>query len=185
MRRIVLLVVGILCVASVGCGSFWQNTTRNLTEAPVWGIDEYRINSRNHRLAREAWTEICQASPEHAFSPDYADGFIEGYADYLESGGTGQPPAVPPFRYRLSRYQTPEGIRAIEDWYAGFRHGASSARASGLREQFVLPLSAPPINAIENKPVAPASVAPATPNELPPPRPLIEPQRPANPEIGK
>ncbi len=175
----------ILCTASAGCGSFWQNTIRNLTEAPVWGIDEHRITSRNLRLARQAWTDICQASPERFFSPDYADGFVEGYADYLESGGNGQPPAVPPFRYRLSRYQTPQGLLAIEDWYAGFRHGSDSARASGLREVFVLPLSAPPINAVENKPVVPASVSPAAPLELPPPRPLIETPKPTDSEIEK
>jgi hypothetical protein len=179
MRRNVLLLAIALGTASAGCGSFWENTARNLTEAPIYGIDTHRITQRNDRLAREAWAEVSQANPKHAFSPDYADGFIEGYADYLESGGNGQPPAVPPYRYRLSRYQTPEGVRAIEDWYAGFKHGAAVAQASGLREVIVLRLSAPPINAVETRPTAPA--VPAIPHELPPPRALPEPQAPPNP----
>jgi hypothetical protein len=164
----------ILGTASAGCGSFWQNTARNLTEAPIYGIDEFRITHRNHRLARDAWDETARAKPERAYSPDYADGFIVGYADYLEYGRNAKPPAVPPFRYRLSRYQTPEGLLAIEDWYAGFQHGATTCHASGLRELTVIPLSAPPINAIDNRPHTPSprSDPPATPNELPPPRPL-------------
>jgi hypothetical protein len=164
----------ILCTASAGCGTFWQNTARNLTEAPIYGIDEFRITRRNHRLAREAWEQVSRDHAERPYSEDYGDGFIQGFADYLEYGRNAQPPAVPPFRYRLSCYQTPEGLRAIEDWYAGFQHGATTARASGLRELTVIPLSAPPINAVDTRPQAPSppSALLANPSELPPPRPL-------------
>lgn len=53
-------------------------------------------------------------------------------------------PAVPPESYRRKKYMTPEGMAAIEDWYAGFRHGAATAMASGLRNLVVLPVQCPP-----------------------------------------
>ncbi len=180
MRLKLRLIAAGLCAAGAGCGSFWENTRRNVAEAPVFGIDQCRISKRNQRLANEAWEAIARGQPRRAFSPDYACGFKAGYADYLESGGNGQPPAVPPFHYRLSKYQTPEGYQAIETWYAGFRDGSAAARASGLRQVFVLPLSAPPVNALVRNPDAPAE--PVLPAEVPTPgsRELPAP-RPADP----
>jgi hypothetical protein len=163
---------------------FWEDTVRNLTEAPIYGINECRVSARNARLAREAWQAVARAHPESAWSADFGDGFQDGFADYLESGGNGQPPAVPPFRYRLARYQTPAGYRAIEDWYAGFRDGAAAAQSSGLREQFILPLSAPPINAVERRPGGPAPAAagaPAPAHGPPAPLPDLPPPRKAEP----
>jgi hypothetical protein len=185
MRPNTLLAAVILGMASAGCGTFWENTCRNLTEAPIYGVNECRVSARSERLARQAWDAVSRSHPGETYSADFAGGFQDGFADYLESGGNGQPPAVPPFRYRLARYQTPEGYRAIEEWYAGFRAGAAAARDSGLREQFVMPLSAPPINAVETRPGAhpgPAdglmAAPPHTREELPPPR-VVEPIGPA------
>jgi len=183
MRSNSLFLAVVLCLADAGCGTFWTNTVRNTEEAPIFGIDQCRISKRNYRLARQAWREVSGRHPGKHHSSDYGDGFVDGFADYLESGGNGQPPAVPPFRYRLSRYQTPEGYQAIEEWYAGFRVGAAAAQASGLRQLFILPLSAPPINAVERTPAAPAdpwsrSVGSESPAELPAPRP-VQPNGPA------
>jgi hypothetical protein len=186
MRPITLLAAVVLGVGGAGCGTFWENTCRNLREAPIYGLNECRVEARNARLARQAWDSLRRSHPEEAYSSDFGDGFQDGYADYLESGGSGQPPAVPPFRYRLARYQTPAGYRAIEDWYAGFRAGAAAAKDSGLRELFVLPLSAPPINAVETRPAPAPALIPVPPparEELPPPRPVepIGPPRPKEP----
>jgi hypothetical protein len=175
MRPNTLLIAAIVCVANAGCGTFWENTCRNLTEAPIYGVNECRVSARNERLARQAWKAACRANAGEAYSTDFGEGFRDGFADYLEEGGNGQPPAVPPFRYRLARYQTPEGYRAIEDWYAGFRAGAEAAHDSGLREVFVLPLSAPPINAVQGRPGAGGILPPAEPApDLPPPH-VVEP----------
>jgi hypothetical protein len=59
--------------------------------------------------------------------------------DYLQYGGTGQPPFVPPRRYWGVHYRTPDGYRAVEDWYAGFRSGAASAQATGYRHFVTVP----------------------------------------------
>src|SRR5262245_61169185 len=113
--RVLLLAVA-LSAGCTGCGTFWQDAARNLTEAPIRGLDELREDGRNRRLARAAWDEVRRSTPGAPYSSDYEDGFKAGFADHLEGGGNGQPPALPPFCYRLTRYQTPEGHRAIEEW---------------------------------------------------------------------
>jgi hypothetical protein len=72
-------------------------------------------------------------------SKDYAEGFKDGFIDYLQFGGSGQPPYAPPKRYWGPNYRTPEGYRAIEDWFAGFRHGVTAAKESGYRPWVTLP----------------------------------------------
>src|SRR5207253_39443 len=52
-----------------------------------------------------------------------------------------QPPPLPPACYRAVRYQTPEGYRAIEDWFGGFRHGVAAAREGGYRDYVTGPSS--------------------------------------------
>jgi hypothetical protein len=159
----------VVCAASVGCSAFWHSTLRNITEFPIESLDECRMKLRNHRRAVEAWRLLAEGSP-HDYSDDFADGFVAGYADYLNNGGNGAPPAVPPFRYRTVKYQTPEGVEAINQWYAGWRHGSLMAKASGMRELELIPLSAPPINAVERD-YGPPIALPPTPEQLPPPHP--------------
>jgi hypothetical protein len=185
MRPQALLIAVALSAGSAGCGTFWQDTVRNVAQAPIRECDEVQIHCRCKRLAREAWREVRLSAPGHPYSPEYGDGFIEGYAEFLEIGGHGEPPAVPPFRFRLKRYQTPQGYRAVEDWFAGYRDGARTARESGLRELFVVPLSAPPINALDERPPVPPPPPTADhPPELPPPR-RIEPGAPAGLPQGR
>ncbi len=159
-----------LCAATAGCSGFVRSIERNFTVLPLQGFDEVRMKVRNHLRAVEAWDMLEEAAPE-AYSSDFADGFVAGYEDYLNNGGNGDPPAVPPFCYRTVKYQTPEGVEAINQWYAGWRHGTLMAKASGMRELEVIPLSAPPINAIErNYDLPPPQPLPTT-EQLPPPRP--------------
>jgi hypothetical protein len=199
----------VLCAAATGCVftgavsgeyNFLANSCRNLGEWPVWGGAECRRAARDCQRAKQAWLEAQAACPGQTFSKDYGEGFVAGFRDYLHAGGNGQPPAVPPFRYRLARYDSPEGHQAVEDWYAGFRHGAAAARASGLRELNVIPLSAPPVDAVAEAQRAAEGPGPAgltfgpggppadglppplevVPDQLPPPRPVTPPSpRPA------
>jgi len=173
MRSNVLLVVGVLCAVGAGCETLYEDAARNLTEAPIRSIDDVHLKMRLKKLARRAWEEYAAAHIDQHFSSDFAEGFRSGYADYLYEGGPGLPPAVPPFPYQLRPYETPQGHLAIDRWYAGFALGSDVARASGLREFVVIPLSQPPINAVPrpsgNPLVPPASPAPA---ELSMPRPV-------------
>src|SRR5262245_40493593 len=54
---------------------------------------------RNEALAVAAWDAVCVTHPEGTFSIHYADGFRQGFVDYLNAGGTGEPPPVPPRKY--------------------------------------------------------------------------------------
>ena len=62
----------------------------------------------------------------------------------VDFGGCGEPPPVPPRRYWKNAYQTPQGHQAIQDWFAGFRNGASDAEASGWRHFATVPSSVIP-----------------------------------------
>jgi hypothetical protein len=73
------------------------------------------------------------------YSVHFARGFKDGYADYLYAGGTGDPPVAPPWRYRKVTYETPQGVQAVEDWFAGFRQGAYAAYTTGYRQFVVVP----------------------------------------------
>lgn len=179
MRTRAIVAVMVVCTASAGCNSgFLDAIARNFTELPLQSLDETHMKVRNHHLAVEAWKLLQKGAPGE-FPEDFGDGFIAGYADYLDNGGNGDPPAVPPFRYRKVRYQTVEGVEAINQWYEGWRHGSLMAKATGLRELEVIPLSAPPINAVEPdykqmnapSPTAQPNAAPNT-EPLPLPRPI-------------
>jgi hypothetical protein len=122
---------------TMGCGSIVTYTTMNVIVQPIQRFDDHIISGRNCRLANLAWAELQKNRPQDPYSVDYGRGFRTGFADFLDAGGSGEPPAIPPWRYRLYKYQTPSGERAIEDWYAGFRDGAAQAQASGYR-RFVI-----------------------------------------------
>jgi hypothetical protein len=89
-------------------------------------------------MAADAWREIEQANLSVAYSPDYELGFRNGFTDYLDAG-PGNVPVLPPRHYWKGRFQTPAGHQAILDWYAGFRHGAQFASATGYRQYVTLP----------------------------------------------
>jgi len=102
---------------------------------------------RDHQLAEASWKKTCEAHPEERYSPDYARGFVDGFEDYLYAGGNGEPPPVPPRDYWKPKYESPEGRKAVQDWFAGFRHGVLEARLNGYRQLVLVPASSPPMSA--------------------------------------
>jgi hypothetical protein len=187
-------------------------------------LDNIKERHRDYKLAEAAWAEIekpnhshghaaeCNHSfgygsadyvnpaemdeaPARPYSPDYAMGFKDGFADYLYAGGTGEPPPLPPRYYWKMRYETPDGHQAMEDWFAGFRHGAGVARASGYREWVTIASSVPPdargarppaLLLPDSTPAAPAGTMLPPPRQFSPPqgeRPALPPgPRPTSPE---
>jgi hypothetical protein len=190
-----LLCVLVLAGLNAGC-SYLHFSVRNLVESPLKAVDECCAVRRFTGWAKDAWRHEQKANPEHHFSDDYARGFIDGYVDYLDAGGTGEPPALPPDCYQCSRYETPAGQAAILDWFAGFRHGSSVARASGKRELVVLPIGLPPrhsygVRLVEATNQSQQPAGPTAPEELlPSPRRVPETPMPpvpdpaARPEVG-
>jgi hypothetical protein len=178
--RSVLLVLGLVPFVD-GCGELplgsgleiARYSSRNLYEAPVDARDDCMERAHDRHLGEKAFEEVCKANPNQTYSVHYRRGFVDGFADYLYAGGTGEPPVMPPWRYRRSTYETPEGTQAIQDWFAGFRAGAQTAQASGLRNLVLVPVSAVP------PPTAPGMVVAPRPaesqEELPPPRKFMPP----------
>ncbi len=182
-------------MAGMGClssrpsapDSFLVQASRNAVQSPIRDLDEAEFIKFLRKQAEKAWSQLeeaCQARGRE-FSPAYHNGFVQGFVDYVEAGGTGEPPYLPPFRYRLTHWRNAEGNATIDDWYAGFRHGAAVAKESGLRQFNIIPLPAPaiPIDPSTTTPPdlgKPASTARSTgqgspwdqPGKLPPPRPI-------------
>jgi hypothetical protein len=128
-------------------------------------VNDCLEQNRNRRWAEEAWEHVAREHPAGAFSLDYADGFRDGFACYLYRGCADVPP-LPPRRYRGIKYQTPAGYRAIEDWFAGYRHGGTVAQQGGYRDWITGPSSlrstgeAAHPEVVHPEVVAPAPVAP-------------------------
>jgi len=129
---------------TAGC-SYVHYSIVNLYSAPVDCLNEACFRKRMHQQAREAWCEIAKTEGQNA-SKAYVEGFEAGFVDYVDANGNGDPPATPPAHLRRKEVHQMSGPGEIEDWYAGFRRGAEEARARGLRENVVVPISRPPRN---------------------------------------
>ncbi|MCA9214002.1 MAG: hypothetical protein KDB27_13110 [Planctomycetales bacterium] len=150
MRNQWVYFVFAICVASAGC-RLTDNVLRTTVVEPLqYSREVYE------RIARKRFIEMAQCALDQAisverasldnyecdpFSPDYQSGFIDGYVDYLEAGGTGEPPMLPPRRYWKASYQSAGGHQSAEEWFEGYRHGAETARASNHRLLVTVPLS--------------------------------------------
>lgn len=161
----------------------------NLTNEPVSRVDEHKLQSRLRSESAATWREVCHQYPSRTFTPEFADGFQDGFVDYLDRGGEPKPPAMPPLKYRRSKYLTPEGHARVRDYFCGFKYGAEVAAASGNRQYLVVPVLLPeqkpfqPLNIVRlpapPDPDAPDGPPPATPSPTAPaPQPLTPPTAP-------
>jgi hypothetical protein len=132
MRPAIALSLLGLSVCCSGC-ALVEDGARNVCVSMWRPIEEHREKHRNRRWAEAAWQTASCEGAHGSHSGDYAKGFKEGFAEFLFRGGDGEPPLAAPWHYRKLRYQTENGHRAIEDWFAGYRHGAATARDSGAR----------------------------------------------------
>jgi hypothetical protein len=162
LRSSTVLGVVALSLSLSGCALFQDAvclTTYRVHEC----VADCCESSRNRKWAKLAWRNVQCANPEAAYSKDYEAGFEDGFAHFLYRGGNGEPPPLPPRHYRKITYQTPQGYRAIENWFEGYRHGAAVARGSGYR-QFVtgpsaLRSSPPPLAAEPSIAVVPSAAS--------------------------
>jgi hypothetical protein len=171
MRTTLYLGLSMAWLSATGCFSarpsapacYEHLTARNVTQQPVRWIDEVYLKDLATAWAKDAWQKVWaewhREAPDRPYPHDFAKGFVEGYVDYIDAGGNGEPPRAAPFRYRLVPYKNPAGVQAAQEWFAGFRYGASVAEASGLREVILVPLSGPIAAAV--RPSLP-SVTPTT-----------------------
>src|SRR5690606_14648866 len=99
----------ILVTCSQGCSMYYSGL-RTLVCEPLHYCapkDNCFAIIRNRITAEAVWRDVVRATPEVDYTADDADGFRDGYADYLYAGGTGAPPPLPPRRYWRKYYQSP------------------------------------------------------------------------------
>ena len=152
-----------------------RNTARNVFNEPAELYDNKKVCRQLRRDAKAVWTDICRSYPQRTFTSDFVDGFTDGYVDHLDSGGTAQPPAVPPLKYRRSRYMSVEGHASIRDYFCGFKYGCEVAAGSGQRDLITVPilLSETPVEApvqARQVPTGPVRAMPPAYEPLPPPK---------------
>lgn len=147
MRWLTLLLLGYVLCMSSGC-SVWRETNRvyDLARRTTQVEPHYYEYIRSDKVAqREARLLAKQSWAENPLngtaSPDYKNGFMEGFADYLYRGGSGEPPVVPPRGYWNLRFLNQFGKVSVNDWYTGFRAGAADCKARGLRDMWLVPTS--------------------------------------------
>ena len=149
-----------------------ENGARNLINEPGQFLDDKRIRHESFTEAQRIWSSICQQHPPGTFSKDYEKGFISGYTDYLDNGGPGIPPAIPPREYRRSGYLNPEGHARTRDWFAGFQYGIDVAKDSGKRGYLTVPVLLPETQASEPLKVKQIPREAASGDVIPKPKPV-------------
>lgn len=163
------------CLAPVLGGCHTAFPARALVGDPPAAHTEAAIERQIHQHAREAWRAIRAEYPRKAFSPEFHDGFLDGYSDYLDRGGDAGPPAVPPPRYTDNpKYFTPEGHVLIRDYFLGFKYGADVAAATGQRQFLTVPVLIPDTPDVPATPPVVVTI-PAPPAVLTEPPPVIPP----------
>jgi hypothetical protein len=133
-------IVVLLCFQFTGCmvchdmkrRLFWEPEEFSWPDDRALSLDIYRD------LADRAWDEIRRSDPELRCATDFADGFKDGFVDYVYAGGSGDPPPVPPRRYWNVDFRTTGGHEAANRWVEGYRLGVTTAREGGFRDQAVL-----------------------------------------------
>ena len=135
MRWHVLLLVGGLAPLA-GC-HLAETAFHNAVNEPAMYLDEKHVT---HECRAEGRRAVRDLRRQQAMTEDYEDGFVDGYADALERGGTPVPPAVPPTKYRRGRFLNQNGHARVHDYFAGFQHGATCATASGQRQYLTVPM---------------------------------------------
>jgi hypothetical protein len=170
-----IVVVGI--VPLCGC-TLIARSVYNINYDKEMRADLAEKSAEHRKLAQQAWLEYWSTCNELTPDAGMAEGFVDGFADYLDAGGSAEPPAVPPNQFRFGAGTSPAGRLTASRYAEGFTAGAHAARASGLRETSLVPVFLPiatPDALTEGSPPPPAKL----PEALPTPRPL--PSKPAEP----
>lgn len=172
---ILLMLCAAMTASLTGCqvaSNALHNTCFEWTRACSDCQEDWALKSQ----ASAAWDAARGSSK--CSSADFADGFKDGYIDFLKYGGNGKAPYVPPRKYWHSRFRTPEGYLAASDWFAGFSHGSATARESNGRRWNVLPSRCTVENGGDCAACAPPPITILPPMKAPQPLPGTQPLPP-------
>ncbi|MEO0530428.1 MAG: hypothetical protein AAF266_07585 [Planctomycetota bacterium] len=143
-RRSSTILLVLLGLPLSGCSVFDEAWIVGYFEPELYSdfADEQMSGAAYRALADQVWADLGGDCPESCLAGDYAWGFREGFASYVYAGGSGEPPAVPPRPYWQLDLRNPEGSRAVQSWFEGYRHGARVAREGGYRRTATIKVSA-------------------------------------------
>ncbi len=127
MRFLLALLVASGCAALTGC-HLAANGGRNLAFQAGLSTDETLTCLHDRIKADEAWLAFQKNACGQSFSEHYVRGFKAGFLDCFRSLGDEAIVPIPPPSYWKRYYQTPQGRPALDDWFCGFRHGATAAK---------------------------------------------------------
>lgn len=130
-----LSIAGGLVVTGTGC-NLVANAHRTMVNEPLLARDEYILRNRFKKLAHESYGEFRHGGNAPPCGACFKEGYIDGFVDQLENGGTTDPPAQPPRHYWTAGSLTPQGQDRAAMYFDGFRTGAEMALASGMRRSF-------------------------------------------------
>ena len=141
MRWTPLIVAGI-ALSQAGC-QLWRASAHNILNEPIEYLDQNKLANQLEKDAKLRFKELESHFGRKSLSEDFEQGFVDGYTDYLEHGGQATPPAIPPLKYRRSKFLNPDGHARIHDYFAGFQQGADAACETGQRTYLTLPILLP------------------------------------------
>src|SRR3974377_2063226 len=104
----------LLFVLSSGGCNWLPYAVNNVFSTPVEKIGECVFRCRLKKIARTTLQKIQQKEPMKC-SPACAKGFEDGFVDFVDRNGSGDPPAIPPQGYRRDVLRSPDGQMEIED----------------------------------------------------------------------
>lgn len=130
--------------SSCSCGGLFGGTSHCGPNCYDPMLDSCRVRRKARERARKSMTRLWWQTKSLP-SCHFREGFTQAYVDMAE-GGNGTVPAVPPERYWKSRYRTASGYARAEEWFGGYRTGASMAEAEGLSQFNSIPTSAMPVD---------------------------------------
>lgn len=122
-----------------GCGGLFGKRSSCGPNCYDPATDSSRVRRIAKSQARKSMTRLWWQTKSRP-SCDFREGYTQAYVDIAE-GGTGVVPAVPPERYWKSKNRSAEGYARAEEWFAGYRTGASAAEAEGLSQYNTIPTS--------------------------------------------
>ena len=164
-----LLFVWLAMVPSTGC-TLVSRAVYNVHYDKTLRADLEEKSALHRKLGQEAWLDAWAAGSAAVPDAAFGNGFVDGFADFLDRGGSGDPPSAPPNAFRFGDALTPAGYQAAARYFEGFAEGARAARASGRRADVLVPLSWSNLGD-HRRPVESDSPG-ALPGLLPPPRQL-------------
>lgn len=141
--KLVLLLwtaAGACILSATGCSTCRQAKRTALDEPAEFSTkkDQQRSLQQYRAWADEAWAGYSRQCPPEGSSEALAAGFRDGFVDFVYAGGTGEPPPVPPRMYWNLAWRSPDGQRAADDWFVGYRAGAQMARDGGYRQSAIV-----------------------------------------------